>query len=73
MESVVNDALITGVFLGIMATFFLMIGVGMLNSVLKRREDRVSRLEDDILSLKQFKRQVEMDQKFARFEKTGEI
>ena len=71
IETAVNDAMITGGFIGALIMVFLFIFSAMIATTLKRKEDRIYKLENDILILKQFKSRVEMDERMSNFEKTG--
>lgn len=71
IHGLVNDAMITGGFLGMAFTIAVGVFVTLVNSSRQSRADRMFKLEDEVLKLKQFKRRVEMDERFANFEKTG--
>ena len=71
IHGLVNDAMITGGFLGMAFTIAVGVFVTLVNSSRQDRADRMFKLEDEVLKLKQFKRQVEMDERFSKFEKTG--
>lgn len=71
IHGLVNDAMITGGFLGMAFTIAVGVFVTLVNSSRQSRADRIFKLEDEVLKLKQFKRRVEMDERFVKFEKTG--
>lgn len=71
IQNLATDAMITGGIMGVCFTVAIGILVSLARSSQQRQSDRMYKLEDEILKLKQFKRRVEMDERFAKFEKTG--
>lgn len=71
----VNDAMITGGIMGVCFTIAIGVFVNLVNSSRQRQTDRMSKLEDEVFKLKEFKRQVEMDkrmfERMLKSEKTG--
>ena len=71
----VNDAMITGGIMGVCLTIAVGVFVSLVNSSRQRQTDRMSKLEDEVFKLKEFKRQVEMDKRMfdrmLKSEKTG--
>lgn len=71
IQNLATDALITGGIMGVFLTVAVGILVNLAWASRQRQTDRMYKLEDEILKLKQFKRRVEMDERFSKFEKTG--
>jgi len=71
IQNLATDALITGGIMGVCFTIAVGILVNLAWASQQRQSNRMYKLEDEVLKLKQFKRQVEMDERFSKFEKTG--
>ena len=71
IQNLATDTLITGGIMGVCFTIAVGILVNLAWASRQRQTDRMYKLEDEILKLKQFKRRVEMDERFSKFEKTG--
>ena len=71
IQNLATDALITGGIMGVCFTVAVGILVNLAWASQQRQSNRMYKLEDEVLKLKQFKRQVEMDERFSKFEKTG--
>lgn len=71
IQNLATDALITGGIMGVFLTVAVGIIVNLAWASRQRQTDRMYKLEDEVLKLKQFKRRVEMDERYSKFEKTG--
>jgi len=66
IQNLATDALITGGIMGVFLTIAVGILVNLAWASRQRQTDRMYKLEDEVLKLKQFKRQVEMNKHFSK-------
>jgi len=66
IQNLATDALITGGIMGVFLTVAVGIIVNLAWASRQRQTDRMYKLEDEVLKLKQFKRQVEMNKHFSK-------